>query len=218
MSKRNYFMNTIRHWKEILEYWDREFESYSSIYSIILYSPMDKNLIKFFSDNDCWAYLDQLSTNKCLNFIIAETKPGFPTWYEVPHNENLSPPEFSMTADAFGIDNDQIPCLIFFRDIESRLEERVVCEIERDANIDELRKIFDELYNKIERVDYIKDKEERKKQRGITFSNFRKNYRGKKVGNMFSKKVKKFTKWVGEKTIAAVISELFDRLGIKDSN
>lgn len=37
-------MNTIRHWKEILEYWDREFESYPSIYSIILYSPMDKNL------------------------------------------------------------------------------------------------------------------------------------------------------------------------------
>ncbi len=202
-------MNTIQHWKTIIDHW-AEFEPYPSIYSFILYSPLDKNMIKFFSNSECWGYLDGMSTNRCLNFIIAETRPGFPNWND-SIEENYEPPEFYETADAFGIKEDKIPCLIFFRDIESRLEERIVYSIDRNANPKELRGIFDKIYTKIERQDHINDKEKREEQKEKIFSKFKRASWGKRV----VKWVKQTGRWVGQETIKSFISEIFDRLGIK---
>jgi len=196
-------MNTIQHWKSIIKDWDT-FVSYPGIYSFILYSPLDKNMIKFFSDQDCWNYLDRISTDRCLNFIIAETKPGFPTWFESPE-ETDEPDEFYEIADAFDINEDQIPCLIFFRNIDSRLEERVVWEIGRTANLQELRMNFDKIYKLIDRPDHSKEHE---KERKKIFSNFKRASWGQKV----VKKIKKSGKWVGRETIRAFIKETYDRL------
>ncbi len=197
-------MNTIQHWKTIIDNWEL-YEEYPSIYSFILFSPLDKNMIEYFSNFEYWSYLDGISTNRCLNFIIADANPEFPNWSNLI-DENYEPPKFYEIADAFGIDEDQIPCLIFFRDIESRLKERIVYSIDRYVDPQGLRMIFDKIYKKIERQDVIYDGVSRKRQREKAYSDFKKALRGEKV----VKWIRKAGKWIGKETIKALVKETFE--------
>lgn len=151
-------MRFIPHWLHLVEYW-YEYEDSPAIFAFILYSPADRVLSKYFATPEYWDDLHYLSGDNALIFII-EKPPlerfadiyGDRGYYKYGAEDRVTFNQFEIyeIARLFNIKPDQIPCIVFFTDIEEKEEILIYkFKIEKETSFEDIRDFFRQIIKPI---------------------------------------------------------------------
>ncbi|WP_430883322.1 hypothetical protein [Fusibacter sp. JL216-2] len=162
-------MNPIRSIEEVIENWHVFENKWHTLYAFALYTREDKNIAQYI--REYFMEMDRLSGNDCLIFVIEKPPSSWSEeaktreyWSDVHQPEELwsgyydvMPYDSSQVYDLarkIGLKYRNIPCLVFFKDINDR--EYITYAIDTSWSQSkitlELRKLFSKLSDSDNRV------------------------------------------------------------------
>lgn len=158
-------MNPIRNLRDVKENWRVFEERWKALYAFFLYTDEDKNIARYVREH--FNELDKLSGPDCLVFLIEKPPTGFRGIDEViNYRKNEKETLFFLTslhsekkssdgsfydkaevyeiARNFEIDYTDIPCIVFFRDINDK--KLLIYRLDNSWSDERLTREFRELF------------------------------------------------------------------------
>jgi len=123
-------MEPVINMQSILDSWEKYYKKYSGLYAFLLYSQVDRDFSRYIRTVDYWNDLHVMSTDKCLIFVFEEPEEDLQFWsFVLDEDENSLVDEQYKTrpysfqniykiVDEFKIPYKELPCIVFFKDLE----------------------------------------------------------------------------------------------------